>query len=221
MASSLVGIILGALIATLITIIIENLRRPRLKLQVIDPVDINFHGMPAMHMRSVRVRLTNDRLPSWARWMSRNAATQCHGTISFYHLDGQKVFSRSMPVRWVSSPEPVPMQVIIGDQQGVIIDPTRLTLAQRVDVYPGESEDLDIAVRLNSDDDCYGWSNESYFSNPPWRNPDWKLKPDRYLVKVIVFSAGKRHEGLFRLVNNVPKQDFRIIEAQTGDTVIE
>jgi hypothetical protein len=79
-----------------------------------------------------------------------------------------------------------------------------------MDVYPGEFEILDVAVRLDDEEDCYGWKNESYFCIPPWRNPNWKLPRGRYLVSVEIASSGQKCVGLFRLINDVPGTDFRL-----------
>jgi hypothetical protein len=34
-----------------------------------------------------------------------------------------------------------------------------------MDVYPGEEETLDVAVRFDDEADCYGWNNDAYFHN--------------------------------------------------------
>jgi hypothetical protein len=151
--------------------------------------------------------------------MSRQAAIQCHGTITFHHLDGQNIFGRAMSVRWSGSPEPTPIYLEIEGKRIAIIDPTKFTLVSRTDVYPGEAEVLDVAARFDNENDCYGWSNENYFSNPIWRNPNWKLPQGRYLVNVTVVSSGEKCAGIFRLINDVPQQDFRIEPAQKNDKV--
>jgi hypothetical protein len=88
-----------------------------------------------------------------------------------------------------------------------------------MDVYPGEQERLDIAARFDNESECYGWSNDSYFSDPVWRIPDWRLPPGRYLVNVTVVSSGEKATGLFRLVNDVPQSDFRLQEALPDDRI--
>ncbi len=65
-------------------------------------------------------------------------------------------------------------------------------------------------MKCDNDDDCFGWSNDSYFSDPKWRNPDWKLLPKRYIAKVTIISSGVKREELFRVMNNVPRKDFRL-----------
>lgn len=219
MGITIIGVVLGSIIAILVTIFIENLRKPSLKLEIDPPVDLVFQNQPANLMRVVRLKVRNNPLPSWAKWMSRNAALQCHGNITFHHLDGQNVFGRSMPIRWASSPEPIPMTVQLGNTKGLIFDPSRFTLSQRMDVYPGESELLDIAARFDNEPECYGWSNESYFSNPPWRTAAWRLQAGRYLVKVTILSAGERCAGIFRVINDVAQQDFRMEHTLDEDSV--
>lgn len=219
MGLTVVEVVLGAIIAILITIWVENLRRPKLELRIARPTDVRYQGRPATQARFLGLELVNRSLPRWARWMSRDAAIQCHGTITFHHLDGQNVFGRAMPIRWSGSPEPVPMRLVIDDKHILIADPARLTLTSRIDVYPGEAERLDVAGRFDNEAECYGWSNESYFSDPVWRNPDWRLPSGRYLVKVTVISAGQICTGVFRLINDVAQQDFRVEPALPGDYV--
>jgi hypothetical protein len=140
--------------------------------------------------------------------MSRSAAMHCKGTITFHHLDGQNVFGRAMEIRWSNTLEPVSMYFNLGNKTIPIGNST--TVIRDIHVYPGEAELLDVAARFDNDSECYGWSNASYFSNPLWRNPDWKLPQGRYLVKLSISSAGEKCTGVFRLINDVPRQDFRL-----------
>jgi hypothetical protein len=217
MGATILEIVLGAIIAILMTIVIENLRKPKLELRIAPPRDDSYQNRPANDVRFLGVKLYNKPLPKWARWMSRDTALQCHGYISFHHLDGQNVFGREMKIRWSGSDQPTAIQFVLGNQQGRIFDPSRLTLESRMDVPPGEAERLDVAGRFDDDNDCFGWNNESYFSNPVWRNPDWCLNPGRYLVKVEIISAGEKITKTFRLINDVPRQDFRLDSILPGD----
>ncbi|OIP32311.1 MAG: hypothetical protein COW04_00395 [Deltaproteobacteria bacterium CG12_big_fil_rev_8_21_14_0_65_43_10] len=219
MGLTIFGAVLGSIIAALITIYIEVLRKPCLQLQVVPPVDMSFNGQPANRMRSVRVRLINRPLPRWVGWMYRNPALQCHGNITFHHLDGQNIFGRSMILRWVRAPEPNPLRIQIGHEQGLVFDPVRITHIQKMDIYPNESEVIDIAARFDNEPECYGWSNESYFSVPLWRTPSWRIETGRYIVKVNVLSSGKTISALFRLINDVGQTDFRLEDALPTDSV--
>ena len=152
--------------------------------------------------------------------MSREAAMQVHVEVSFYHLDGQNVFGREMIARWSGAPEPVLPTVILGDKRGVIFDPQRLTVSSNMDIYPGHSQSFDIAAKFDSDEECYGWNNEVYFSDPLWRNPNWKLAHERYLVKVTISSAGEKITKVCRLINDVPRDNFRLEEKLPDDKVL-
>ncbi len=83
---TVLSVLLGAIIAISITIIIENLRKPRLKLHIKAPKDKDYTRLdrPVKKMRSLCLDLENKALPWWSLWMSRNAATQAYGTITFH-----------------------------------------------------------------------------------------------------------------------------------------
>jgi hypothetical protein len=213
MWSIFIGALIGAVTSIGTAIGVEYLRRPRLELGIEEPpLDVTYPpDRAAQSARFVRVTLRNKGLPRVMQWMVRVPALQCRAAITFHHLDGQNIFGRTMDGRWPASPEPVPLPVVNGTGQiSFLVDYARLTLQSRIDVYPGETELLDIAVRFDRDPECYGWSNENYFSDPIWRNPNWRLASARYLVRVRVFSAGQKCLGCFRLVNDVSRGDFRL-----------
>jgi hypothetical protein len=214
-----VSIVVGGLITVLTAISVEYWRNPRLRLAIEDP-PLDLRAPDGKNMRrNLRLTLRNESLPLGARWMQRAAATQCRGAITFHHLnDGQDVFGRAMAVRWVRSPEPIANQIISvdGQVQFYIRDFARAATESRIDVYPGEEELLDVVVRFDGEAECYGWNNDSYFYN--WRNPNWKLSRERYLVKVVITSSGRKCLGVFRLVNDVDSRtDFRLIPASPDD----
>jgi hypothetical protein len=122
----------------------------------------------------------NEPLPGRAKWMVRAPVLQCRATSTFHHRDGQNVFSRAMDGRWARFQEPVPLPVLGPQgQQFQILDFARLTLESRIDIYPGQTRLLDFVNRADNDEECYGWNNETYFSTPLWRNPKWRLPPEK------------------------------------------
>jgi hypothetical protein len=150
--------------------------------------------------------------------MQRAAALQCRGEITFHHLDGQDIFGRGMPTRWANSPQPIANQILDleGNVRFQILDFVRAATASRVDVYPGEEQLLDVAVRFDDEPDCYGWNDESYVYD--WRNPNWKLPQGRYLVKAVVTSSGQKCVAVLRLINDVASRtDFRLLPATAED----
>jgi hypothetical protein len=104
-------------------------------------------------------------------------------------------------------------------RSGYLVDPLRIMAESRVDIAPGEAAELDVVVRFDGERECYGWNLESYQSEPPWRNPKWMLPGGRYLLSVQVFSGDQGCSGLFRLINDVPVDAFRLELAMPGDRV--
>ncbi len=78
---------------------------------------------------------------------------------------GQNVFGRAMAIRWGRSPEPVLIQVSLGESTLLMHNPL-VPLLQRMDVHPGDTEIINVAARFDNDDECYGWTNDNYFSEP-------------------------------------------------------
>jgi hypothetical protein len=221
MTSLIIGAIIGILGSIGTAMFVEYMRRPKLKFAIeTPPLEVTYAaGFPANVMRTLRVKLYNDPLPGWARWMLRGPALQCRAIITFHELnDGQNIFGRAMGGRWASSPEPVPISFVTPrGERFQMFDPARFTLESRIDIYPGEQEILDIASRFDNDQECYDGNNEAYFSAPPWRNPNWRLPSGRYLVSAVITSSGQKSAGCFRLMNNLSRADFRLELATRSD----
>jgi hypothetical protein len=210
MWNTIVEIVLGAVLAIIVTILIESLRKPKLDLSIDSPYDYEYLNHPAKKVRFLNLKITNKPLPKIAAWMTRDTATQCHGQITFHHLDGQNVFGRAMQIRWSGTPEPVPMQFRIDNKMIQVFDPSKFSFSSRIDINPGESEGCGIIAKYDEEDDCFGWNNESYISDPIWRNPDWKLPRGRYDINVTIISSGEKITKSFRLINDVQRSDFRL-----------
>lgn len=208
MCSTAIGIIIGGIITILTAMGVEYLRLPVLTLTIEKPPLDRPHGPDGQgtrRSRHLRLILSNKPL---LKFLQRSAALQCRGVITFHNLvDGQLYIQKAMPVRWVHSPEPILNQIVDanGNVQFFIRDFTRGVTESRIDVYPGEQELLDIAVRFDGEPDCYGWNNDSYLFN--WRNPNWRLPSGRYLIKVVITSSGQKCVRKFRLINNVSNLD--------------
>lgn len=213
-------IIVGALITIGVVVFVESFRNPSLGLEIGDTEDATWIDCPANRGRWLRLRVKNRQLPWLARRLSRNTALHCSALITFYYLDGQNdgedVFGRPMQARWWGVREPLPIQVVGQGLRLQIIDPVRLASENHRDIYSGQPEQLDVAVRFDDDAECYGWCDENYSCEPRWRNPKWKLDKGRYLVKVTVKSSTKCCD-VFQLINDGSFNDFRLEKAQPRD----
>ena len=139
-------------------------------------------------------------------------AIQCHGVITFHDpKDGKPVHNSPMPARWADGLQPHAIAIVdpSGLPFGYIQDPERVNVGVRMDIYPGETQPLDVAARIAQDTERYGWSNEQYFSQPFGRNLKRKLDRGQWLVRGLVTSSGQKLEGFYRLINDGARTSFR------------
>ncbi len=204
---------LGALLSILASIGIEYQRKPKLHFEIEDPPTEGFYSSGSVKKaRFVRVLLCNKAMPRLLKWLGRNPALQCSGHIQFYHIaDGAPILSSAMPIRWAGAEEPFTLQTIENGEPKQVFDVAKYHAASFRNCFPGTKEIIDVAVRFDNEDICYGWSNESYLKD--WKNPDWKLSSGRYFVKVTVTCAGELDSGVFKLENSAGMQNFRLTKA--------
>ena len=227
--AAVLNTLLGAALAIMVTVIVEWMRKPRLRVTLGSHHDDSYQDdRPARTARFLTVKLSNQQLPLIFRWLLRSPAMQCRGYVAFHHLDGQPVFQCPMAARWTGSREPVLPEVLIAkaDEKsrsttysriGYIFDAERLELVGSRDIHVGDPQSIDIAARFDEDSACFGWCGENYFSEPRWRTPQWKMEADRYLVRVKMTSAGNSCSGMFRLVNDTDRSSFRLEGATAED----
>jgi hypothetical protein len=213
---------LGAIIALVIAAIFDVLRRPALRISLAKSNDVEYlpvTNKPARHARYLGLDLINERPPRWAFWVSRLTAVECRGTITFHHLqDGQPVFERAMPIKWSGRGGAVRPIIIRGKEPwGWILTPGSYDPGAVTDINADGNARLDVAAKFDDDDECYGWTAENELSNPLWRNPSWRLREGRYLVRVQIRAANAVGDGVFRLVNDVPRNNFRLMETLPAD----
>ena len=212
---SILAVLFGVISSLAVVIFVEWQRQPRLTLTIPDASDQDYRSQPtpAQIMRCLRIRVRNCELPWALRWMRRESAENCLGTIQFLYLDGTKYFTEPMPARWTGSPEATPLRGVLTSGnviRGEIVlwDTARLTIVSKMDIPAGEQEDLDIVVRCDDDLDCYGFNNDSYRAD--WKNEKWKLPKGRYRVEVTIRSAGQKIAKSFLLNNDSRRDQFRL-----------
>ena len=218
----------GGILTWIFTVIFEILQKPELKISIVDPVDIDYSKLPqkrpANLARFLRLSLENKKPSKFVFWISRKPAFQCHGYISFYHLDTQEVFHRrKMEYRWPSTPEPYIKTVkkpgsVLDNEYIMVPDMASIFPYLRRDIPSGESEEIDVVARFDNEDDCYGWSNDSYAEG--WKLDKWKLPKGRYIIKIDLIASGYRLSEVFRIVNDMGMNDFRLEKAKKEDKAV-
>jgi hypothetical protein len=210
------GAFLGALLSLLATIFIEYQKKPKLNFEIESP-PLDEEGGPEKHFgdsRILRVRVSNKPMPELLRWLDRSAAFHCTGNVQFHHENGAAVFSHPMVIRWSDSEEPYSAQAMQVGKIPVILkspDLTKYFAAAWRDLFPGHYKFMDVAARYGEEDDCFGLSIDSYWSEN--RSPDFKLSKGRYLVTVTIHSSGNNVSHFFALENSVSRKDFRLTSA--------
>ena len=181
------GIVSSAVVALLLGII----RAPHLVLEVAEHADGNYnHG----NFRFVHVRVRNLQL-RLVGWRLRRPATFCRAEISFGDI-GANVPRFRIDGRWASLPEPV--QQYPG---GMVLDQASIFCRPREFINPGDDVALDVAIKQDGVNNCFGFNNRSYLS-ANWSNPLWSLPTGTYWVQVRIEAAEVEAVRVFYLVNN-------------------
>jgi hypothetical protein len=217
LVSTTIGAFLGASLSFFANIFIEYKRKPKLCFEIEEPPNdftFNIKSAPAKNARFLRVKLINKSMPKWLKWLDRNTAKQCSGDIQFYHLEDYiPVFSKPMPIRWAEAEEPITTHILANGQSSQQFDYTKYNTAFRRDCFLGKSELIDIVVRFDDDNNCYGWTNDNYMPSKGWRNTDWEIPKGRYLIKLNVYSSGETASAVWQLENSTSQKHFRLIQA--------
>jgi hypothetical protein len=168
--------------------------------------------------RFLVVYVGNEPLPRGLRWMTRSTATLCSATLEFCREDGQRLLDSPISGRWAAAPEPTNDLILVnGSLWGEVVRTSRPSRDSRLDIPPDAVEELSIAAMFDDEKECYAWNDESYSSTPTWRHPDRKMSPGTYLVFVTVRSEGESVVRPFRLVCDMGRPQFRLIQARKTD----
>jgi len=202
--SDVVEVLVGALAGVWVTLIVEALRSPALSIAP-------RAGGKAMAFRVedndgwiVQLHLRNAPLPRWLSFVQREALVEVSGTLTFRDLSG-KALAKPMPIRWSNSPQPGHQYVELarsGAELRYVVDHERLVTRWTVPPLPSEDGVFDVAARYRGEDACYGYTNESYFSQ--FRPPAWRLPIGEYVVDVQISAANGSARQLFKLENRGP-----------------
>ncbi len=202
----------GAVLSFIISILIENQRKPKLSLEIEDfSIENNLQGKPAKRIKLLRVKLLNRKVkPAFSWWLKREAIIHCKATIQILHIeDRSPLFTNPIDARWTYSDEPLTPQINSNINKIVqIFDPAKYNATKFRSCYPGTKELIDIVARYDDDEDCFIWNNDTYFKG--WRNKEVQIPKGRYYVIVTVFSSGENNSGYFKLENTISINDFRL-----------
>ena len=183
---------------------LERNRKPKLSVKLNTTTN---HQNP-IKFNSVSVKLCNSKPSKWTSWFThREAANGASAQIRFFCDDGRQYLVNAMPGRWAGSPQPPEVALANGQ-----VTPYALLSMSYKEVFPGIDEQIDVAVRFPGEDECFGFTNSSYFQRAWGKDSNFKLDKGRYIVEVQVFHTGGTLVKRFMLRNDVPFNDFRLEE---------
>lgn len=221
------GAVLGTLFSIAVTVVFEKQKRPQLtmKIVVVEAAHYPPKSHPADDAQFLYVKLINENLSRfWSVFINRNVTLGCRGRISFHRLDGTPLYERWMTLRWTRSDEYNKFMNTFQLQDGSVVtifDKDRFNYATaKKDITPGDEELFNIACRYDKDENCYGWSNDSYSSTPQWRNPDWEIPKGVFLANIEIVSSTIKVSKVFRIMNDLSIKDFRLSPALPQDKII-
>jgi hypothetical protein len=202
----LINLVAG-IVGILIVLWIERQRRPVIFIKVGVPGTIDDKDVLKRHPTTfLKVQVHNRPLPKWLSWVYvAEPALSCAGWITFLDAQGKPLFKKEMLGRWSETVDPPQIEYTKTDD-GVV---ARLVSPQNtVDIPPGEYANLDVVNKMQGEDECYGWNNESYIHK--WRHPEWKIAAGTCLAKVRVKTGGREFHDLFVVRNDEGFDGFRL-----------
>ena len=182
--------------------------RPQLSIKLAQPYKLENDPGGRPNLTWLRVEIQNELLTGWRTWISRfydrSDAFGCQAWISFHHLDYHAIFAKEMMARWDDTPEPQIQKCQLGQAAFSYLGFVQNTF----DIPTGLKTTIAIANKFGGDDDCFGWTNESYVHE--FRHPSWRLAKGRYIARVRVRASGRDLAKSFMLFNDGPFSDFRL-----------
>ncbi|MHB1160082.1 MAG: hypothetical protein ACYC3V_07110 [Chloroflexota bacterium] len=175
---------LVALAISLFALFAKWQEKPRLKIFLRD----NSHAdgsRNGVQWRFVHLTVENPRVPAIVGWFTyRQPARTTRLELGYSMIDGNRE-KFHFDGRWSGNPQPVQLRLINGKPQE-LFDPWLVFQGRFKDIVSGGSlEDVAIAVKLKGQDDCYGFTNESYECPKPF----WQLGEYRLPRGIITVTA--------------------------------
>jgi len=189
----LAGGMIGLFAALLVVVVVEGFRGPNFKFEAYDTPPDSPNGVL---LRFVHVRVTNERRAFLLRFIDETAYLFT-AEILFANPTASRPLVEPMKARWPESEdEPATAKDTLRDY--------------RETLPPGSSSSVNVAVKFNGEDECWGFNTRSYQYQPPpssrWlRDPKKQLDDDRILVVVAVTAQGKTHRSQVFTLHNPDK----------------
>ena len=173
-SGAILGVI-GVVLAIAVPLYVEFSRRPVLRIERADDLNVEARGYRIVHVRVISEPLTGWR----ARWLLRNDAVGCKVQVTCRsRSDGREYVAAG---RWSATPEPL---ALAPDLKGFVFDPGKVPQTERFDLSPDATgEILGVAIKYDGDADAYIFGPWSYM-HPRLCDPAYRLPDTEYDVYI-------------------------------------
>jgi hypothetical protein len=205
--------LIASAIAVIIVLWIERSKRPKIEFEI-EP-DALILENDNIKRKFLRLRVHNRSMhPLLDFFYTRSPALSCRVSIVYLRDNNALVFrpGHRQIGRWSTTPEPV---LTVMTPSGIAhvrdLSQTRDTM----DIPPGTFELLDVVMRTSVNEHCIGWHNRIIANREPSDDDTFTLEKGVYRVVVTLRTDGRDYIRVFRIVNDVGFQHFRLEELPT------
>lgn len=203
----IVGFIVGVFASFLAAIGFEKFKTPNLEITVgPKTTPNNLPGRASTKYSFLHLNVSNKN--NWLKLT--NPALSVRAKLYFKDPSNNKELF-SIDGRWSGNPEPYTPMSPLGDRGTV--NPTIFPVLRKIDIFPGQTEGLDVAIKYDDENPIYAFSNESYIpSNKMWRSQNWQIDLKKILIDVTVNTGDLIKQELFLLKN--PDKSIEKVEIE-------
>ncbi len=152
--------------------------------------------------RFVHVAVSNPGAPWWLRWFTYRQSARNTVLQLRYSVPGGTGSKFELAGRWSGNPEPY-QEKMVNSQVQRLFDPWLVHMGRFKDVVAeGSLEEVAIAVKIQGDDDAFGFTNESYNSDNYFRLPQYRLTKGSYVVTATAASGDVQSDPVRFVLHN-------------------
>lgn len=203
------------LLASLFALYAKWQESPRLEVFLkLDPCSEGPESLPQRERRwrFAHIHVRNPQAPVWVRWLAyRQSAQQTRVLLEYFALDGTRPLFH-FEARWSGNREPTWQRGVDGRKE-TIYEPWYIHAGRFRNISSGDGgDDVAVAIKLLGDEDCYGFTNESYEGGEVRVLQKHRLPKGSYIVVATAIAGQVRSRPTeFLLYNGGPAlTDLRI-----------
>lgn len=201
----------GAFIGAFIALLHEHSKKPDVDIVIGNNADGTYANTGKV--RFLHIKVINKERRCWLSQFIKGYVIMgsCKAKIEFLNPT-TKIVIFPFQGRWSSTPEPY-IPINQGVNQGVF-DPSKAIAGEIENIFPGESRDIDVALKLEGKKEFVGFNNWSYLYNNWWNNNMEILTDTIYVRITLSWTSGKKSKTFVISNPHSSLENFQIREIQ-------